>query len=129
MGGWDKFPSDDGLDKADMDELKVRMRQMLDTVRYSQIAHFVIKAFQDVHIRHDEMRNPALTGLWEKINKTAKYMGHGIENKIARINWDTIRPATFRGISAEICEEIVKVKEADIAVLGYINQAIEILLK
>jgi len=54
-------------------------------------------------------------------------MGHGIENKISRINWNTIRMSTFRGISAEICDEIIKVKEADMAVWGYINQAIDIL--
>jgi len=129
MGGWEKYPSDDGLDKADIDEIKERMNRMLDTVRYSMITHIVIKAFQNIHIRHEEMRDPALSGLWENISKTSKYMGHGIENKIAKINWDTIRASTFRSMSAEICDEIIKVKKADIEVFGYINQAVNILEK
>lgn len=127
MGGWDDFPSDDGLDKADMEEKRKRMKRMLDTVRYSMNAHCVQKAFQDIHIRHEEMRDPKLSELWEGIKSNSFYMGHGIENKIDRINWDTVKPSTFRGISREICEGIVKFKEADIAVLDYINQAIEIL--
>ena len=54
-------------------------------------------------------------------------MGHGIENKIARINWDTIKPTTFRGISKEICQGIVKFKETDKNLIDYIKQAINIL--
>jgi hypothetical protein len=127
MGGWDAFPSDDGLDKADMEEKKERMKRMLDTIRYSMNAHSVQKAFQDIHIRHEEMRDPKLSGLWEAIKANAFYMGHGIENKIDRINWETIKPTTFRGISKEICEGIVKFKEADIKLLDCLNQAIEIL--
>ena len=127
MGGWDEYPSNDGLDKADMAEKKVRMKRMLDTIRYSMNAHCVQKAFQDIHIRHEEMLDPKLSGLWESIKSNSFYMGHGIENKIDRINWETIRPATFRGISKEICEGILKFKEADIKLLDYLNQAIEIL--
>jgi hypothetical protein len=129
MGGWDDYLSDDGLDKADMEEKKERMKRMLDTIRYSMNAHCVQKAFQDIHIRHEEMRNPKLSGLWEAIKSNSFYMGHGIENKIDRINWDTIKPSTFKGISREICEGIVKFKEADIKLLDYLNQAIEILKK
>lgn len=83
------------------------------------------KAFQDIHIRHEEMRDPALLEIWEKIKSTARYMGHGPESRIAKIDWDTIRSSSFRKISAEICEAIVKVKEADVKVLEYIKQAIK----
>ena len=127
MGGWEAFPSDDGLDKADMGEKKIRMERMLYTVRYTMNTHCVQKAFQDVHIRHEEMLAPSFSDLWKKIKASAEYMGHGPENTIARINWDTIRPASFRKISAEICGAIVKVQEADAKVLEYINQAIDIL--
>jgi hypothetical protein len=127
MGGWDAFPSDDGLDKADMEEKKVRMKRMLDTIGYTMNTHCVQKAFQDIHLRHEEMLTPEFADLWKKIQTTAVYMGHGPEGLIAKINWDTIKPQTFRGISKKICEGIVKVKEADIKVLNYINQAIKIL--
>ena len=53
MGGWDAFPSEDGLDKADMGEKKKRMKRMLDTIRFSMNAHGVDKAFQDIHIRYN----------------------------------------------------------------------------
>jgi len=127
MGGWDAFPSDDGLDKAGADEKKNCLNRMLDTIRYTMNTHCVEKAFQDIHIRHVEMRDPAFADLWKKINSTVKYMGHGPESHIAKINWETIKPSTFRGVSAKICESIVKVKEADVLVLDYINRAIKIL--
>jgi len=113
IGGWEAFPSDDGLDKADMEEKRKRLKRMFDTICYTMNTHCVQKAFQGIHIRHEEMFDPALEELWEKIHRAAKYMGHGPEKLIARIKWDTIRPATFRGISEKICEAIVKVKEAD----------------
>jgi len=125
MGGWDAFPSEDGLDKADAKEKKARLERMLQTVRYTMNTHCLIKAFQDIHLRHEEMLDPAFLELWKKIETTATYMGHGPEGIIARINWETIRPSTFRGISAKICEAIVKVKEADKQVLEYINHGIK----
>jgi len=124
MGGWDAFPSDDGLDKADVEEKKVRLKRMLATIRYTMNTHCVQKAFQNVHIRHEEMLDPALADLWKKIHNAAKYMGHGPERLITNINWDTIRPSTFKGISKKICEGIAAVKEADLAVIEYIKQAI-----
>jgi len=53
----------------------------------------------------------------------------GIESKIAGIDWDTVRPATFRGINKAIYEGIVKNKEADLRLLEIINHAIDILEK
>jgi len=129
MGGWDAFPSDDGLDNADMDEKKKRMERMLYTIRFSMNAHFVDKAFQDIHIRHEEMRDPKLAGYWKEIRANSIYIGHGIENKIAGINWDTVNPAAFRGISKAVCEGIVKNKAADLKLLEALGQAIGVLGK
>jgi len=99
MGGWEAFPSDDGLDKA----------------------------FQDIHIRNEEMRDPKQAGYWKEIRANSIYIGHGIENKIAGINWDTVIPAAFRGISKAVCEGINKNKAADVKLLETLGQVIAVL--
>jgi len=125
MGDRDTFPS--SPDKADMDEIKKRMMLMLNIIRYKMNTHLIQKAFQDIHIRHREMLDPVFSELWKKIHSTAVYIGHGPENKIAKINWETIKLSTLNSISKEICNEIIKVRESEIKLLGHINEGIKIL--
>jgi len=115
------------LDNVDMEEKRIRLSRMLETIRYTMNTHGIQKAFQDIHLRHEEMLAPELAPLWKNIKSTAQYMGHGPENLIAKINWDTIRPSTFHSISKTICEAIAKAKEADLQMFDHINQAIEML--
>jgi hypothetical protein len=128
MGGWDAFPSHDGLDKADMEEKKTRLQRMADVIWHTYNTHFFRHTFRDC--RHEKMLNPALSKSWEMIKKQPNGMpgGEGLALRtIGKINWDTIRASTFARISKKICEAIVKITEADINVLEIIDQAIEIL--
>jgi len=137
MGGWGKFVSNDGLDKASPDEIKTRMQRMKDTLAYTWDSHpfrmtfreFCGKYYHESWHRDDcykEMHNPALTELWKKVYKDC-----GVIVNIGHLSWRPdllkIDPSELPDMSVKICEAIVKFKKSDIKLLGYINQAIDIL--
>jgi len=137
MGGWGKFISDDGLDKADPDEIRKRMQRMKDTFGYTWDSHQFRITFRDFNLKYEkwhrddcykEFRNPDLFEIWEKICKDcAPIVG------IGHLSWRPdllkIEPSELPAMSVKICEAIVKFKKTDVKLLGYINQAIELLDK
>ena len=136
LGGCDKFPSDDGLDKAEPDERKFRAQNLAETNMYmynfcSFGGAFGSEKLPD-HYLHKELFEPALAELWGNINDSHWAIvdaGH-ITGKLHREQiWLIDDPAKISGLSEEICREILKAKNADISMLGIINQAAEILEK
>jgi len=134
MGGWDKFPSDDGLDKADADEIKVRLRRMCDTMAYiSNVSNFRM-VFQERSIEklcrndfYEELRNPNLSEWWKKIQKKCGIIDDAVNyfaeltEKIDRIDENL---SEIPEISAQICETILQIQEIESQIFGYIKQVI-----
>ena len=136
LGGWDEFPSKDGLDKADRDEKKVRAKHMADTCMYMYNICTFNGAFCCSNLKNHylckEFADPVLRELWANFNDphwTILDAGHksGRMNFMNIWGWGTIGASIISELSAEICREIIKVKEADAQLLDVINFAIEIL--
>jgi len=135
MGGYGKFVSNDGLDKADPDEIKKRMRRMKQTFGYTWDSHSFRVTFREFNLTYEkwqrddcykEFRNPALFEVWGKICKECAPIVN-----IGHLSWRPdlmkIEPSELPAMSVKICEAIVKFKKTDIKLLGYIKQAIDIL--
>ena len=127
MGGWDIYPTVDGLDQADMDEVKRRMERMADTIWYI-LPHSLQITLRDCC--YEEMQNLALKGIWEKIKTLTHYIdSEELAGKLGGIEWSAITPAGLRDISAEICQMIAKFKDDDLKLVVLCKQAIGILKK
>ena len=135
LGGCDKFPSDDGLDKAGPDERQARAKHLAETNLYMyNFCSFGGALNCDSklpnHDLHKELFSPALSEVWSGINETHWAIvdaGH----KTGKLNWEQIwlidDPAKISALSTEICEAIVTARTADIEVLEIIKQAINVL--
>jgi len=136
-GLWDEYLDKIGrLDKASSDEKKSCAYNLFKTNVYMYNFCSFGGAFDceklPEHYLHKELFSPSLTKIWSKIDDTCWAIvdaGHKT-GKLGREQvWLIRETAELSALSAEICEEIVKAKEADIKTLEIINQAIEILEK
>ncbi|MCL2641033.1 MAG: hypothetical protein FWD53_09335 [Phycisphaerales bacterium] len=135
LGGSDQFPSDDGLVSAAPEEKKVRANHWAKTNVY--IYNFC--SFGGIfdceklpnHYLHKELFDPALSELWGEIHKHWGIVDAG--HKTGKLNrekiWEIDDPAKIAALSTEICEAVVKIKEADIQLLEIMKQAISVLEK
>lgn len=133
LGGWGKFPSDDGLDQASADEKKARAQHLAKTNVYmynfcSFGGAFCCEKLPD-HYLHKELFRPDLAELWNKIDGSHWAIvdaGH----KTGMLNreqiWLIEDPAKLSAISIEVCQAITMAQEADRKMLELIKQAIEL---
>ena len=134
LGGWDPFPSDDGLNKANPEERAARALRLNKTVGYifnivSFMGAFITDGKPHSHYLHKELWDLDIAELansmneqhWIIVNTGGKFGG------FANRDWLTIDPSEIPGISTEICEDISKIKEADMKLLDLVNQVLEIL--
>ena len=134
LGGWNKFPSNDGLDKASPEERKIRAQHLADTNIYMYNFCSFGGALRcdgklPDHYLHRELFAPAYAELWSGINETHWAVvdaGHKTWKLKRESVWLIDDPARLEALSAEICEEIVKAKNADIKTLEIINQALKV---
>jgi len=129
IGGWLMFPSSDGWQQADTEERKTRMERLNKAMWCAMNCHSFGETFRNC--RHEELRNPALSGLWKKVSElcySTDAIIYGIDYLNKRIDWSGIdQYTTGPGVSAMVCMMIEKVKAFDAEVLETIKQAIEIL--
>ena len=140
LGGWDAFPSDDGLDKADFEERKARGQILRETTGYvynfcSFGGAFGCEHLPD-HYLHKEFFDPALSEFWKDINEHWNLVdaGHrmgGTGGKLAGFwwndQWNYAEESRIPQLSFEICEEIIDCKKADMGLLDIINEALAFL--
>jgi hypothetical protein len=128
MGGWFMFPSNDGLEQASPEERQMRMKHLRDTMAYTWNCHCFEQTFQ--RRDHEELRNPALSDLWERITHRCDDIArfaHAINYLNECINWSKIHPSQVSGISAMLIMTLNRVKAADMEIFTNIKQAIAIL--
>jgi hypothetical protein len=136
LGGCENFPSDDGLDKANPEERKTRAQHLGETCMYMYNIVSFCGAFGSEklpgHYLYKELSEPALLELWPEISAPHWVILDG-GHKTGKLNgeqiWNIEDHSKIADLSTEICEELAKVKEADIKLLEIINQAIAVLDK
>jgi len=146
LGGWDKFPSDDGLDKASPEERKARATRVTGRVGLASPNMYVYNnvSFSNAFggCCHEKLRRrdlykelciPVFAELWNNIGDPHEPLltaGHHMGGFVHwNKDWLTAAPSEVAASSAGICETITKAKEADIQLLEIINRAIAILDK
>jgi len=141
LGGYGKFPSDDGLDKASPEDRKARVKRLSETVLYvynfqsfcNSICVGIPETMRDDFL-YKELFGPGLSEFWGTVKVISFWddiagAGHKFGAFYWNRDWLTVDHAEIPGISTEICEVIEKANQADIKLLEIINQAIEILDK
>jgi len=138
LDGYLKQLSDDFI-KASRKERLACTQRLKETVVYLYNIVSFIGAFMTdnagrtphSHYLHQEIwALPAFAELVNRMNEQHWIIlnaGHKVGGFHGKLKKATFTPWRIRGLSAEICEEIGKIKQADIELLGFINQAIEIL--
>ena len=137
LGGWDPYPSDDGFDKANPEERAARAARLNKMMGYvfnivsfmgafitdhpQPHSHYLHKELWDLDI--SELANSMNEQHWIIVNTGGKFGG------FASKDWLAVDSSELPGISTEICEDISKIKEADIMLLDLINQALELFEK
>jgi len=126
----------EGFIKASRKERAARLLLLHDTMLYifnivSFMGAFVTDGNLHSHHLHQEIwALPGFAGLSNRLNEQHWLIlnaGHKVSELHGKLKQARFMPWRIRGLSAEICEEIGKVKQADIELLDLINQAIEIL--
>jgi len=145
LGGCEKFPSDDGLDKADSEERKTRAANLAKANMYMYNNGAASAAFfaEKMPGHYLEAEMPGMNPKAEIPPDYAlpvllcKEMDESIDavinagHQTGKLNWEQVwlidDPDKIAVLSAEVCEGIKKVKEADKKVLEIINKAIKII--
>ena len=139
MGGWGKFISHDGLDKASLEEIKMRMKRLADTSIYiynfvsfcNSICVGIPETMRDDYL-YKELFGSGLSKYWGTVKVISFFddiagAGHKFNEIYYGRDWDMIKQTEIPGISMEVCEVIEKAKQADVKLLKIINRAIKIL--
>jgi len=136
-GLWDEYLAKLGknLVKASPEERKARAESLAETNMYmynicSLCGAFCTDSKQYSHYLHAELWNPALVGLWNSIDEPHWVIlnaGHKTGKLKQKKIWWPVNKWKIPGLSKEICGEIVKCRQADMALLEIIKQAIAIL--
>ena len=146
LGGYGKYPSDDGLDRAAPEERKARAVRLQQIAGYMYNAWSFRRVFNDCYneklrdsVLYNELRDPAFSELWSKIHKphcgTLVSAGHVMNSfygswRVKKTwDWLTIDLAEIPEKSEWICKTIASVKKADMKLLELTNKAIAILDK
>jgi len=136
LGGCEKYPSPDGLDKASPEERLSRAQNVSQTNMYmynfcSFGGAFDVEPMTN-HYLHKELFDPALTEVWSGFGSSWVIVDAGhVTGRLswkpsrARI-WQTDDVAKLAALSEEVCDAVLQAKEADMATLVTIKQAIEV---
>lgn len=137
LGGWGKFTSKDGLNKANSKEKEARAKLLADSSHCNMyvFCSFGGTFFEGVnlpgHYLYQELFSPALSALWRKIDAPQHWELIDIGHKMGLLKrkqiWRAFNFLKVPGLSKRICAELVKAREVDQNVLAIIKQAIAIL--